>query len=96
MRRIFVRCFVHRTQKAVRRFKMGLNDGDGRTAIGIDGELSRQVITVTIFETIAEAVLFRWMILVMEFAPIEDVQDVAGVDLLFRKLLQRKSCVSYS
>ncbi|MDR0870983.1 MAG: hypothetical protein LBN39_09345 [Planctomycetaceae bacterium] len=61
----------------------------GATGTGIDGELSRQVITVTIFETIAEAVWFRWMILVMEFAPIEDVQDVAGVDLLLRKLLQR-------
>jgi hypothetical protein len=29
------------------------------------------------------------MIFVMEFAPIEDVKDIAGVDLLLRKLLQR-------
>ncbi|GHT11212.1 hypothetical protein FACS1894170_04460 [Planctomycetales bacterium] len=50
--------------------------------------MSGEVITVAIFEAIAGAVLFRWVTFVMEFAPVGYVQDVAGVDLLFGKVLQ--------
>ncbi|GHT44895.1 hypothetical protein FACS189454_03470 [Planctomycetales bacterium] len=68
---------------------MSLNDGNRRTGIGVDCELSGQVITVAIFEAIAEAVLFRRVIFVMEFAPIKNAEDVTGTRLLFDKLLQR-------